>query len=270
MPFEETRVVEQRLRFVEEAERSQRSFSEVCRRYGISRKAGYKWVERWQAEGLEGLKDRSSRPRSSPAATAPEVVEAIVSVRRRYPDYGAKKIRWYLERHRPELELPSRTTIHNIIRREGLVPESRKRTRRWHPGRPTTEAAEPNAIWSTDFKGEFPTKDGKLCYPLTVQDIYSRYLLTCRARDNVRIDGAKPVFKRLFREFGLPEKIRSDNGTPFASNALGRLSRLSVWFVLLGIRPEFIEPGHPEQNDSCRRHPHLRALETSSFTHLRV
>ena len=183
-----------------------------------------------------------------PWATPPEVVEAILGVRRTYTDYGAKKIRWYLEKYRAELVLPSRTTIHNILCRHDLVPKRRRRTRRWHPGRPGTVADVPNRSWSADFKGEFRTRDGRYCYPLTVQDMHSRFLLDCRGRADVSINGVIPVFTRLFREFGLPERIRTDNGTPFASNALGRLSRLSVWFVQLGIMPDLIEPASPHQN----------------------
>jgi transposase InsO family protein len=248
MPFAETHVVDERTRFIEDAHRSLRSFAQLCERYGISRTTGYKWLERWKAHGPPGLEDQSTRPNSCPWATSPEVVEAILKVRRTYDDYGAKKIRWYLETHRPELSLPSRTTIHNILLRHDLVPKRRKRLRRWHPGRPHTSAETSNATWSADFKGEFPTRDGRLCYPLTVQDMYSRFLLACRGLPDVTIDGVIPVFTRLFREFGLPDRIRTDNGTPFASNALGRLSTLSVWFVQLRILPEFIEPGCPQQN----------------------
>ena len=142
-----------------------------------------------------------------------------------------------------QLVLPSRTTIHNILCRHDLVPKRRRRTRRWHPGRPGTVADVPNRSWSADFKGEFRTRDGRYCYPLTVQDMHH-----CRGRADVSINGVIPVFTRLFREFGLPERIRTDNGTPFASNALGRLSRLSVWFVQLGIMPDLIEPASPHQN----------------------
>lgn len=248
MPFEETHVVDERSRFVAEVQRSLKSFSAVCERYGISRPTGYKWLERWETEGPAGLEDRTSRPKSCPWATPPRVVEAILDVRHAHDDYGAKKIIWYLERNRPELPLPSRTTVHNILLRHDLVPKRRRRVRRWHPGRPEIFADAPNATWSSDFKGEFPTRDGELCYPLTVQDMRSRFVIGCQGRSSVKIDGVIPVFTRLFKEFGLPERIRTDNGTPFASNALGRLSRLSVWFVLLGIRPQFIEPGCPQQN----------------------
>jgi putative transposase len=248
MPFQETRVMDQRQRFVQDAHCSLMSFSELCRRYGISRKTGYKWLERWIREGPHGLRDRSSRPIESPLATPPTVVEAILEVRRKHTDYGAKKVTWYLERNRPDLRLPSRTTIHNILHRHGLIPARRRRVRRWHPGRPNTEATHPNAIWTTDFKGQFRTRDGRYCFPLTVQDMYSRFLLGCQGRLDISIARAKPVFARLFREFGMPERIRSDNGAPFASNALGRLSQLSVWFIRLGIIPELIEPASPQQN----------------------
>ena len=200
MPFTETCIVDERTRFIEDVHRSLRSFTELCERYGISRKTGYKWLARWKAEGPAGLQNRSSRPRHCPWATRPDVVKAILEVRRSYTDYGAKKICWYLEKHRPELDLPSRMTVHNILRRHDLVPKPRRRVRRWHPGRPDTVADTPNRSWSADFKGEFRTRDGLYCYPLTVQDMHSRFLLACRGRIDVSINGVVPVFKRLFRE----------------------------------------------------------------------
>jgi transposase InsO family protein len=259
MPFQETHVMDERRRFVEEVYRSLRSFSELCRRFGISRKTGYKWLERWERGGAPGLEDRSRRPRSCPWATPPEVIEAIVEVRKRFPDYGAKKIRWYLEEHRADLALPSRTTIHNLLHRRGFVQPRRRRVRRWHPGRPGTVASEPNAIWTVDYKGQFRLGNGVLCYPLTAQDRYSRYLLACRGLRSTEIQPARVTFERAFRQFGLPQRIRSDNGTPFASNALGRLSGLSVWFIRLGIMPELIEPASPQQNGTHENmHLHLK------------
>jgi putative transposase len=248
MPFQETGVMDERRRFLKDAHRSLLSFAELCRRYGISRKTGYKWLSRWESAGPQGLEDRSSRPRHCPWATPQHVIDAILTVRRAHPDYGAKKVVWFLERHQPRLVLPSRTTVHNILHRHGLVPRRRRTLRRWHSGRPTAEAPHPNAIWSTDFKGQFRTRDGHYCFPLTVQDVHSRFLLACTGLPDTSLAHAKPVFTRRFREFGLSERIRSDNGTPFASNALGRLSRLSAWFVRLGIIPEFIEPASPHQN----------------------
>lgn len=259
MPFQETHVVDERRRFVEDSYRSLKSFSELCRRYGISRKTGYKWRARHEQGGLAELEDRSSRPKHCPFATPSDVVDAIVRVRSRYPDYGAKKIRWYLEQHEPQLALPSRRTIHTILDRVGLVQPRRKRVRRWHPGRPWTTAPEPNAIWTIDYKGQFRLGDGTLCYPLTTQDMHSRLLLGCRALTSTKIRPAKQEMTRLFRAFGLPVRIRSDNGTPFASNALGRLSGLSVWFVQLGITPELIEPSSPYQNGKHENmHLHLK------------
>ena len=153
MPFGETHVVDERRRFVTEVQRSLQSFNAICQRYGISPPTGYKWLRRWEHEGPSALQDRSSRPTNSPWATPRQVVEAILDVRRTHEDYGAKKIIWYLERHRPDLALPSRTTVHNILLRHDLVPKRRKRLRRWHPGRPDTFAELPNDTWSADFKG---------------------------------------------------------------------------------------------------------------------
>lgn len=250
MPFEQTHVVEARRRFVQESYRSGESFSAICRKHGISRKAGYYWRSRYEAEGDAGLEDRSRKPRSCPWATQPEVVGAILEVKRRHPFFGAKKIRWYLQEHRSELDLPSVTTIHDHLDRAGLVERRRRRVRRWHPGRPTTAADEPNSVWTVDYKGEFRTGDGVLCYPLTTKDLCARYLLGCKGLTSTKTELAQPVFTRLFRKFGLPRRIRSDNGVPFASNALGRLSTLSVWFVQLGIIPELIKPSSPHQNGS--------------------
>ena len=160
MPFEETHVVDERTRFIEEVHCSARSFTAICDRYGISRTAGYKWLNRWKTEGPSGLKDRSSRPKNCPWATPADVVEVILEVRRKYNDFGPKKILWYLERRRPELELPSRQTVHNILVRHDAVPRRRRRVRRWHPGRPETEASDPTRAgaptsrvsfrWATD------------------------------------------------------------------------------------------------------------------------
>jgi transposase InsO family protein len=259
MPFKEAHVVDIRERFVVESYRTPRSFSAVCDRYGISRNTGYKWRRRYAAGGRLALEDQARIPNSCPWATPAEVVEAILKVRRTYPDYGAKKIAWYLERHRPELPLPSLTTIHNILTRHDLVLPRRPRMRRWHPGRPLTRADEPNESWTIDYKGEFRLGDGLLCYPLTTKDLCSRMLLGCKGLTSTKTVPAKQALKRLFQTYGLPLRIRSDNGTPFASNALGRLSTLSVWLIQLGVRPELIEPASPYQNGSHENmHIHLK------------
>lgn len=263
MPWSETRPMDERLRFVVEAERDEEFFTALCARYGIRPKTGYKWLRRFEAEGVLGLAERSRRPHHSPTATARESVAALVELRSRYPHWGAKKLVAVLGARRPELVMPAPSTAAALLKREGLVRVPRRRVVRGHPGRPVSEMREPNAVWTADFKGQFKTLDGVYCFPLTVVDGASRYLLSCRALTSVRSQEARPVFERLFRERGLPERLRTDNGPPFASMALGRLSRLSIWWVRLGILPELIEPSHPEQNGRHERlHRTLKAETT--------
>lgn len=257
MPWETGTVEESRARFVLEAERSHLSFAELCRRHGVARKTGYKWMERYRTDGLEGMGDRSHRPRSCPHATPDWVIERIVQLRKRR-GWGAKKLRKLLERENGWA--PSRDTIHRALVRHGLVKREKPRRRRTHPGEPPFEADRPNAVWTVDFKGEFRLGDRALCYPLTIQDAHSRYLLEVRALSGPTIERSWPSFRRLFRRHGIPDRIRSDNGHPFASKALGRLSKLSVWWIQLGIVPETIEPGKPQQNGRHERmHRTLKA-----------
>jgi transposase InsO family protein len=253
----------QKTQFVSEYLRHSLSFTELCQRYHISRKTGYKWINRYEAEGPSGLADRSRRPRSSPDQTPEAVRLAILEARRRHPSWGAKKLLKLLERRTPQLPWPSRWTICEILKREGLVRQRTQRRKVGHPGKPSSIVTAPNELWCVDFKGEFKTRDGRYCYPLTVTDSYSRYLLGCQGLLSTETLGAKEVFTRLFKKYGLPAAIRSDNGTPFASTALGRLSQLSVWWIRLGIRPELIEPGKPQQNGQHERmHRTLKAETT--------
>ena len=250
MPWKTATVPTERARFVLEAELSFYSFSELCRRYGITRRTGHKWVERYQEEGLSGLEDRSHRPHSCPHLTPEPVVARILEIRRRHR-WGAPKIRRILQ---DEFDLaPSVDAIHRILVQHDLVTPRKPRRRRTHPGPPTNSMDAPNATWTTDFKGEFRTGNGTLCYPLTVQDAHSRFLLECRGFERIDSQLTRSRFEHLFREYGLPDRIRSDNGAPFASNALGRLSRLSVWWITLGITPELTEPGKPQQNGRHER-----------------
>lgn len=246
-----------RARFVLEVEGSLFSFAELCRRHGISRKTGYKWLTRYRAEGLEGLKDRSHRPESCPHATPNWMVERIVQLAKRRK-WGAKKLRRLL------LDeygwAPARDTVHRVLRKHGLVKRGKPRRRRTHPGEPPFDAERPNAVWTADFKGEFRLGDGTICYPLTIQDAHSRYLLEIRALLGPTIERSAPSFRRLFLRHGIPDRIRSDNGHPFASKALGRLSKLSVGWIQMGIVPETIEPGKPQQNPRHERmHRTLKA-----------
>jgi len=259
MPWRETSAMDERLRFVQDVHRPGWSIAELCRRYEVSRKTGYKWLRAYERGGPAALADGSHRPHTSPQATAPSVVRLILELQRRYT-WGARKVRRLLSARVPADQVPTKTTIHRILERHGRVRPRRRSTRRMHPGAPGTPMEQPNAVWTADFKGQFRTTNGVYCYPLTVQDGATRFLLGCRGLLGPTTEGSWPVFERVFRRYGLPERIRTDNGQPFASNALGRLSTLSVWWVRLGIRPELIEPAHPEQNGRHERmHKTLKA-----------
>ena len=252
MPWRETSPMDQKRRFVGDYYREFVTFSELCARYGVSRRIGYKWLARYEVDGPPGLADRSRRPHNSPAATPLPVVEQLLALRRSHPSWGAKKLLSVLAR-RGLGDLPGRSTCCDLLKRHGLVMSPRRRKYPGHPGRPLSRMTEPNAVWTADFKGQFKTGDGQYCYPLTVADGYSRFLLACQGLRSTSLELARPVFSRLFHEYGLPRVIRTDNGIPFATTALGRLSTLSVWWIRLGIFPELIEPAHPQQNGSHER-----------------
>ena len=253
MPWQEVSVIAARLRFVRDVQRGVFSVSELCRRHHISRPVAYKWLTRFEQDGTTGLADHSRRPLSCPHATDRDLVAALCELRRRRPHWGAKKLLVKLQRLQPDWKLPHPATAHAILKREGLIPVPPRRTRRPHPGRPTSPMTAPNDVWTIDYKGQFKTRDGVYCYPLTVQDGATRFLLGCQGLLHPSIELTRPVLERLFHDYGLPERIRSDNGTPFAANTLGRLSTLAVWWVRLGIRPELIEPGRPQQNGRHER-----------------
>ena len=263
MPWRETRPMDQRMQFIADYLRQSLSMTELCELYGVSRKTGYKWIERYLAQGPQGLEDQSRRPGSHPNQTPEEIVEAVVQVRQRHPTWGGKKILTVLEKRHAEWALPARSTVCEILNRKGLVPKKRRRRVIGHPGKPSSQVLVPNDLWCVDFKGQFKTGDGIYCYPLTVTDDYSRYLLGCQGLTGTSVAEAKPVFARLFKEYGLPTRIRSDNGVPFATTTLARLSALSAWWVRLGILPELIEPGKPQQNGRHERmHKTLKAEAT--------
>lgn len=263
MPWLETDPMTERKRFILEAEGGLFSFAELCRRHGISSKTGYKWLKRYELEGPDGLADRSHRPHFCPHATDFQVVEAAFKLRKQRPRWGAGKILGHLATLHPEWSLPAPQTLHKHFVREGFVKKRRRSRRQPHPGRPTAPFDAPNAIWSADFKGQFKTLDGIYNYPLTVQDGFSRYLLGCRGLSGTTYAGSRVVFTRLFQEYGLPDRMRTDNGTPFASMALCRLSRLSIWWIKLGILPDLIEPASPHQNGRHERmHRDLKAETT--------
>lgn len=263
MPWSQTSAMDQKTQFIADYLRQTLDMTELCQHYGISRKTGYKWIARYLEDGPLGLEDLSRRPAKSPNATPQTTVDALLEIRRRHPSWGAKKLLPFLARRHPDWDLPACSTVGDILKRHGLVPTRRRRRVIGHPGRPVTESLAPNEVWCADFKGQFKTGDGLYCYPLTVTDNYSRYLLGCQALLSTCAADAKPVFTRLFKEFGLPRRIRSDNGVPFATTTLARLSELSAWWVRLGIVPELIEPGKPQQNGRHERmHKTLKAETT--------
>jgi putative transposase len=243
----------QRTLFIADYLREIFTLAELCSRYGISRKTGYKWISRHEIEGVAGLKDRSRRPKNCPHESPDFLVNAIIEIRKKHPFYGPKKLLKLLKGRSPHWSLPAESTIAAILKRNGLITHSRRRRRPGHPGRPDTPMKAPNALWAADFKGQFKTGNGQYCYPLTISDGYSRFLLGCQALVSPCHKDSRAVFRRTFKQYGLPHVIRTDNGTPFASTALGRLSKLSVWWIRLGIYPELIEPGCPQQNGRHER-----------------
>jgi len=255
MPWRETSVMEERLRFVARLLEGE-GMSDVCREFGISRKTGYKIFNRYKDDGLEALTDRSRRPVRY-ANQLPDPVEAmIVHLKKEKPHWGARKIRELLvKRLAGDVRIPAKSTVHAVLDRHGLVSQARKRNRANKAvGTQLSEALEPNDLWCADFKGEFKLGNGRYCYPLTITDQASRYLLCCEAFESTREQGVFEAFRRIFTEHGLPAAIRSDNGLPFASpNGLYNLSKLSVWWLRLGIGLERIRPGHPQQNGRHER-----------------
>ena len=227
MPWRETSAMDERLRFVQDVHRPGWSIAELCRRYGVSRKTGYKWLRAYERGGPAALADGSHRPQTSPQATAPHIVRLILELQRRYT-WGARKVRRLLQARVPADQVPTKTTIHRVLARHGRVRPRRRSPRRMHPGAPGTPMEQPNAVWTADFKGQFRTGNGVYCYPLTVQDGATRFLLGCRGLLGPTTAGSWSVFERLFRRYGLPERIRTDNGQPFASNALGCCSGWSA------------------------------------------
>lgn len=264
MPWRETSPMQQRLEFVREYKSELFTMTELAAQYGISRKTGYKWLERYAAGGVEALGDHSRRPHESPQATDPELVETLLAVRRRHPRWGAKKLLAVAARRDPRATWPSRSTVCTLLKQRGLVTTRPRRVR--SPRAPVTApppATRVNEVWTTDFKGEFRTGDGVYCYPLTLRDGFSRFVLRCDALLGRTGEATQRRFARAFAEFGLPDRIRSDNGGPFASPGLGGLSALSVWWIRLGIIPERIAPGHPEQNGSHEQFHRVLKADTA-------
>ena len=253
MPWTETRAMDERMRFVVEYDLDELSMAALCARYGVSRKTGYKWLARAGELGLSQLGDRSRAPRHHPNQVCDDVEQAVVAMRGAHPTWGPKKLRRRLEDADAQASWPARSTIAELLRRKGLVVPRKPRRRATPSTQPLAHADASNAVWCIDFKGWFRTGDGRRCDPLTISDAFSRYLIRCQAVEDTSGPGIRPLLEAAFREYGLPWAIRSDNGSPFASRAVGGLSRLSVWWIKLGIVHERIEPGKPQQNGRHER-----------------
>ncbi len=256
--------MDEKASFILEWQSGEHSFAALCRAFGISRTLGCRYVLRFVLWGVAGLRERSRAPRRVWNRTAPRIERAIVRLRTRWPRMGPLKILQFLqERYGTRARLPAVSTIALVLKRYDLI-KKRRRVRRIRAVRPIFEAKAPNEIWSVDFKGKFRMGDARYCYPLTVMDTYSRYVLAVVGMHQPTFEGTKAVFEALFEKHGLPRQIHSDNGEPFASAlSLSRLTRLAVWFMDLGIRPVYSDPAHPEQNGSHERmHAELKAEAT--------
>lgn len=257
----------QREQFIRLVQQRRHPITELCNVFEISEKTGHKWISRFALEGRAGLCDRSHAPHEPPHQLSASVKKAVLGLREEHPTWGPRKLRSVLERKSPEISWPASSTIGELLRREGVVRPQRHRARGLAGRRldsTLTIPAAPNDVWTTDFKGEFRLARGPYCYPLTVLDAKSRFLLGCTALCSTAALPVQLVFTRLFQRFGVPEVIRSDNGVPFASSlALAQLSTLSVWWIRLGIRPERISPGCPQENGQHERmHKTLKAEAT--------
>ncbi|HZL24894.1 MAG TPA: IS481 family transposase [Acidobacteriaceae bacterium] len=245
--------MEEKLRFVFEYERDEESMQALCERFGISRETGYVWLRRYRRSGAEGLVDLNRAPLRHPNQTAAGIEAAVLGLRQAHMTWGPRKLKRILERDQPDRGWPATSTMGEIVKRAGLVAPRKKRRKTEPYTEPLAHAAEANRVWCADFKGWFRSGDGTRIDPLTITDACSRYLLRSQAVEKTDTERVRAIFEAAFREYGLPQTIRTDNGAPFASSAVAGLSRLAVWWIKLGIVPERIQAGHPEQNGRHER-----------------
>jgi transposase InsO family protein len=261
MPWKKQGEREERFRFIEDYRSEDWSLADLCREYGVARATGYKWLERYEQGGLDGLKDLSRAPHSHPNVLSAEVEQQIIAIRDRHPTWGAGKIRAKLE---GQEKLPAESTVGMVLKRHGLTVARKKRPQFRPSSEPLAHADGPNRVWCIDYKGHFRTANGERVDPLTVTDAYSRYLFRCVGLPTPSYALTKPVLQAAFREFGLPDRVRTDNGTPFGSNGESGLTALSVWWIKLGIVHERIQPGQPQQNGRHERMHRTLKRETAS------
>jgi len=255
--------MEEKLRFVFEYQQRQRTMTELCQRYEISRETGYVWLRRYQAVGLEGLREKSRATQRHGNQTSAEIEQMVLELREAHSRWGPRKLKRVLEDNEPGRVWPAASTIGALLKREGLMAGRRKRRRTAPYTEPLAHADGPNRVWCADFKGWFRTGDGERIDPLTITDAHSRYLFRCQAVEKTDTARVQAIFEAVFREYGMPEAIRTDNGAPFASTAIAGLSRLAVWWMKLGIVAERIAAGHPEQNGRHERMHRTLKQETA-------
>ncbi len=253
MPWKETCAMDQRVQLIGDWLKQEYTIKELSEQYRVSRKTVYKWIGRYEGKGLSALEELSHTPHTHPNATPPEVIDRLINTKLQHKNWGPKKVIAWLQRHHPETRWPVTSTAGSILKKEGLTKERRFRHHTPVYSEPFQGCERPNDVWSIDYKGQFRMGDRRLCYPLTISDNYSRYLLACQGLFHPNYEKTQPWLERAFREYGLPLAMRNDNGAPFASVGLGGISLLSVWLIKLWIRPERIAPGHPEQNGRHER-----------------
>ena len=254
MPWKELNIVILRKQFIQEyLDQVYPSFSYLCSSYGISPKTGYKWLNRFLSGGFNNLEDKSRAPHTIPHRTPDEICDLIIKTKLAHINWGPKKVLDNIKQHHPTLILPADSTAGEILKKEGLVKKRKKRHHVSADEQAFGDCLKSNEVWGVDYKGQFKLGNGKWCYPLTMSDIHSRYLLKCQSLESTVCIDAKDSMEHTFREYGLPDKIRSDNGSPFSSIAFGGISKLSKWWIQLGIRPQRIKPGHPQQNGRHER-----------------
>jgi putative transposase len=260
MPWLETAPMEQRERFIRDEQLALYTMTELCERYGISRKTGYKWLGRFDEGGRQALGDRSRAPHRCPHRISDATAALICDARRTHPTWGPDKLLDWLEPRHPDIAWPAVSTAGDLLARKGFVKKRRRRRPHLHPGVVPALTTQPNDLWTADFKGQFRTGDRRYCYPLTIADQHTRFLMACHGLPSTKGHGVRPVFDRLFREHGLPRAIRTDNGVPFATTGIHGLSQLNVWWMRLGIQHQRILPGQPQQNGAHERmHKTLKA-----------
>lgn len=264
MPWDERTRMDQKVRFAVAMSSGTYSMTELCREFGISRKTGYKWLDRFREAGALGLEDRSRAPKRTPHEMDATCAAQILEQRRKHPTWGPRKLLAVLERNAPALPWPAASSAGDLLKREGLVVARSRRRALPHRAAPVTQMDYPNETWTCDFKGEFRLGNGELCYPLTIRDGASRALLACSGQPSTQTSTAREVFEETFLSFGLPEKILSDGGVPFAAaTSVKRLSSLSVWWIRLGITPVLTQPGRPDQNGAHEQMHRILKAETT-------